>query len=94
MNLKKIEKGIYISVGLASLAKKEIDKNVNRLVKEGKLKTAGARRIANKVTAEAKKEGKKIEKFLMNELKKEYNKTKPYIKKIKSKKKKIIKKRK
>ena len=76
MVLKKIEKGIYISIGLASLAKKEVEKNVNKLVKEGKIKTSGAKRIAKSVVIKVKKEGEKIEKFLITELKKEYKKTK------------------
>lgn len=81
MNLKKIEKGIYISVGLASLAKKEIDKHMNTLVREGQLQTKGARAIVSKVVAEAKKEGTKIEKFVIAEIKKEAKKVKPLVKK-------------
>ena len=89
--MNKIEKGIYLSVGLASLAKKEVNKHMGKLVKEGQIKTAGARKIAGKVIAEAKKEGKRIEKFLVSELKKEIKKAEPYVKKAK---KKVVKKKK
>ena len=81
MNLKKIEKGIYISVGLVSLAKKEVNKHMSKLVKEGQLQTKDARTIVSKVVAEAKKEGSKIEKFVIDEIKKESKKVKPLIKK-------------
>lgn len=79
--IKKIKKGIYLSIGLASLVKNEVDKHVNKLVIGGQIKTEGARRIVSKVAAEAKKEGSKIEKFLMAELKKEAVKAKPLVKK-------------
>ena len=83
--IKKIEKGIYLSIGLASLAKKEVEKHMNKLVREGKLQTKGAREIVNKVVAETQKEGRKIERFLLAELRKEAKKAKPYIKKVKKK---------
>ncbi len=83
--IKKIEKGIYLSVGLASLAKKEVEKHMNKLVREGKLQTNGAREIVNKVVVETQKEGRKIERFLLDELRKEAKKAKPYIKKVKKK---------
>jgi polyhydroxyalkanoate synthesis regulator phasin len=78
--LKNIKKGIYLSVGLASIVKKEVDKHVNQLVKEGHIKTAGAQKIVNAVVAEAKKEGKKIEQFVIAEIKKEAKKVAPLAK--------------
>jgi polyhydroxyalkanoate synthesis regulator phasin len=79
--LKNIKKGIYLGVGIASIAKKEVDKHVNMLVREGQLKTDGARKIVNAVVREAKKEGKKIESFVMAEIKKEVKKVAPLAKK-------------
>jgi len=72
----KIKKGIYLSVGLASLAKKEVGKHVDKLVKEGKIQTTGAKKIVKKAVLEAKKEGKIIENFLKVEIKKEIKKLK------------------
>jgi polyhydroxyalkanoate synthesis regulator phasin len=76
----KIKKGIFLSVGLASLVKKEADKHINSLVKSGKIKTDGAKKIVNAVVLEAKKEGKNIENFLFSEIKKEAEKVKPIVK--------------
>ncbi|TKJ17289.1 hypothetical protein CEE44_02015 [Candidatus Woesearchaeota archaeon B3_Woes] len=84
--MKKIEKGFYLSVGLASLAKKELNKHMGKLVREGWLQTKDARRIAGKVVAETQKEGRKIERFLIAELKKEAKKAKPYVNKSTKKK--------
>lgn len=80
--LKKIKEGIYLSVGLASLVKKEVDKHVNKLVKDGQIKTKSARKIVNKAVAEAQKEGIKLEKVLAAELKKEVKKAVSKAKKI------------
>ncbi len=79
--LKKIEKGIYLTVGLASFVKKVAEKNTKKLIKEGQLKSENAKRIISKVVEETKKEGKKIERFLVQELRKEVRKVKPVIKK-------------
>ena len=87
----KIRKGIYLSVGLASLVKKEAEKHANSWIKQGKLKTQGARNVINKVATEARKEGKRIENLLVAELIKEAKKTKPYIRKVTIKAKKKIK---
>jgi polyhydroxyalkanoate synthesis regulator phasin len=82
MAVKKIKRGIYFSVGLASLAKKEIDKHMDKLVKEGKLQTKGARKVAGKVLSVAKREGIKLEQVLVRELKKEVKKVAPKVKKV------------
>lgn len=92
--LKKIEKGIYFSIGLASLVKREAEKNTKKLIEEGMLRSKDARRIISKVVAETKKEGKKLEKFLVTELKQEMKKVKPVVKKSIKKVKKTIKKKK
>lgn len=84
--MKKIEKGFYLSVGLASLAKKELNKHMGKLIREGLLQTKDARRIVGKVVAETKKEGRKIERYLVAELRKEAKKAKPYVKKVTKKK--------
>ena len=90
----KIEKGIYFSIGLASLVKREAEKNTKKLIEEGMLRSKYARRIISKVVAETKKEGNKLEKFLVTELKQEMKKVKPVVKKSIEKVKKTAKKKK
>lgn len=79
---KKIEKGLFLSIGLAAAAKRLADKHINGLIKEGRIQSKDARSIINKVVAHTKKEGKKIEAFLVKELKKEAKKAKPIAKKV------------
>jgi len=79
--LGKLKKGLYLSVGLALLVKKESEKHLVNLVRSGHLKTAGAKKVLNKVVEEAKREGRRIEGFLVNEIKKEVVKARPMIKK-------------
>jgi len=78
--LGKLKKGLYLSVGLALLVKKESEKHLVNLVRSGHLKTAGAKKVLNKVVDEAKREGKRIEGFLIKEIKKEAVKAKPIVK--------------
>lgn len=77
--IKKIGKSILLGVALASLAEKEAKKHLGKLVKEGKIKAEGAKKIVDVVVSETKKEGKRIEKILIAEAKKEAKKVKPLV---------------
>jgi polyhydroxyalkanoate synthesis regulator phasin len=76
-----IKKGIRLGITVASLVKKHAGNHVKHLVKKGYIKAPGAKRVVDAVFTEAKKEGKKLEFFMMQELKKELKKIKPFIKK-------------
>lgn len=92
--LKKLEKGIYFSIGLASVVKREAEKNTKKLIQEGMLRSKDAKKVIGKVVAETKKEGKKLEKLLMAEIKREMKRVKPIVKKSVKKVREIVKKKK
>ncbi|MCK4521452.1 MAG: hypothetical protein KAU20_02675 [Nanoarchaeota archaeon] len=95
---KTVKKGLKLGLGLASFAKKEVEKNMGSFTKAGDISSKAAKKILAKVIEEAKKDGRKLEKLLILELKKEARKAKPLVKKMagkaKSRVKKAVKKRK
>ena len=95
---KTVKKGLKLGLGLASFAKKEVEKNMGSFTKAGNISSRAAKRVLSKVIGEAKKDGMKLEKLLILEIKKEARKAKPLVKKMvgkaKSRVKKAVKKKK
>lgn len=78
----KIARGIYFSIGLAALVKKETSKHMDKLVKEGKLRSKDARKVLGKAVLEAKRGGIIIEKMVAAEIKKGAKHAKPIVKHV------------
>jgi polyhydroxyalkanoate synthesis regulator phasin len=89
--LKKLKKGIVLGTAIAFLTKKEATKHISKFVKSKNINAKTAKTILLKVHNEAKREGKRIENFMLNELKREISKAKPFFKKSTSKVKKAVK---
>ncbi|MBN1157060.1 hypothetical protein JXA85_05555 [Candidatus Woesearchaeota archaeon] len=66
--IDKVRKGLLISLGAASLAKKEIEKHVKVLVKTEKITEAQGKRLASKFLKEGMKQQARIRKIVNTEL--------------------------
>jgi len=74
---KKVKKGVAVSIGLAAMARKKAEKE---LKKKG-ISRKRVKGVAKKIGCIALREGKRVEKILMNEIAKEMKKARPKVKK-------------
>ena len=66
--IEKVRKGLLISLGAASLAKKEVEKHVTKLVKAKKITASQGKRLARKFLNEGMKQQARIRKLVDAEL--------------------------
>ena len=76
--LKKVKKGFAISVGLASIAKKRVEKELRKRGVNRKI----IKNTVKKIGGIALREGRRVENLLKKEIANEIKKAKPGLKKI------------
>lgn len=76
-----IKKSFLLGLGAVSLTKKKAEKLMEGLVKKGVISRKDGDGLIMKMLAEANREGKRVEKFVYGEIKRELKKVKPILKK-------------
>ncbi len=66
--IDKVRKGLLISLGVASLAKKEVEKHVRKLVKAEKITASQGKKLAKKFLNEGMKQQARLKKVVDLEL--------------------------
>lgn len=80
--LKTAKKLFSLGVKAARITKKEIEKEVNSMIKSGVINKKEATELADRMLAEANAERKRFQGFVRAEMKKEMKKAKPLMKEI------------
>lgn len=74
-----LKKGLLTAIGTASIAAENADKILRNVAKKGLISTKDARNLVKKLANEAEREGKRVQKIISAELKKQVKKTKPIV---------------
>ncbi|MEA2036629.1 MAG: hypothetical protein U9O94_03920 [Nanoarchaeota archaeon] len=79
-----VKKGLLTAIGTASIARDKANKILSGISKKGLISRKQATTLVKRLARDAEKEGKKIQRIISAELKKDVKKARPLVKKGKS----------
>lgn len=77
-----LKKGLAIGIGLASIAGKKAEKEISAALRKEGISKKKVAQSAKRIAGVALREGMKVEKVIMAEIRKEISKAKPAAKKL------------
>lgn len=80
--LGKLKKVFALGIKAAKITKKEVQKEINAMVKAGIINKNEGRQFLNKIMAEANAERKKFQCFVASEVRKELKKARPLVREV------------